>query len=165
MRSTIFAFVVLFGVPASALAQAGSYSFFGTGCGFSPVPFGVTGVPSLGQRFVVESGVSDGGGCADGCVDHYLLTGDSNLSFRGLPLPFDLMNLGLPACGLLRVSIVHVTPTVGVNVRGRGEVVFSIPNDVGLLGVRFYQQVLSTSCGMYGCTWRFSNGGVGVIGT
>lgn len=154
--------LTMFAVPAAA--QSGSYSFFGGGCTASTVPFYAPAVPRLGQRFAVESGVSDGEGCADGCTNYYVLTGDSSASFRGVPLPLDLTPFGLPTCGLLRVSVLHVARTQGSNARNLGEVVFPIPNDLGLLGVTFFQQVLVVSCGMCGCSRLLSRGGVGVIG-
>jgi hypothetical protein len=165
MKHPRLAFFLLAALAAPVIpAQAASYTFFGEACGNSFLPFVVQDPPRLGQRFVVESGVSCNGGCADGSVDYFFLTGDSNVSFRGMPLPFDLTRIGLQVCGLLRVSVLHVAMTQGANQHDRGTVAYPIPNDPCLLGASFYQQVLVVSCSDGECNRFLSRGGHGVIG-
>ncbi|MCI0587957.1 MAG: hypothetical protein L0323_14085 [Planctomycetes bacterium] len=148
----------------SAPAQSASYAYFGTGC--SPtVPMTVTGVPTLGGSFSLETYGTYSSGFF-GWSNSTLLLGFSNQTWAGGALPFAFPTPS--PCGSLLVSPDILVGAPAGN--GLVSVAFAVPNDASLLGVTFYQQVarLFVSCGKMGCgspnVW-FSVGGEGVIGT
>jgi hypothetical protein len=103
-------------------------------------PLVVDQAPRLGRPFVVQSGLTES--FADGSATYFMFTGDSNVSFGGLPLPLDPLRFGLRWCGQLPVSILHIAITSEVqNARWLGEVVFAIPSDRNLVGASFYPAV------------------------
>ena len=162
MRIRLISALVAISLPTFAAAQTGSYNYYGTGCPTAS-PFSVDGVPKLGTAITVK------------CYGSYssffsqtyrlLLTGFSKDQMGGTKLP--LYGLG---CGPLLTSSELVwlvpfagTPTTIVSIP------FPIPDDSGLVGLSFYQQVLelSRNCGKIGCgAWRisFTRAGHGQIG-
>jgi hypothetical protein len=157
-------------------AQSATYRFAGTGCtggrlspGIGPVPLSVSGTPRVGGGFDVQT---------EGSTNYpwgnrrtvFLLTGSSDQSAFGVPLPFDVAALspGSPFCGLLRTSgeaVVQVPNTSPYT--AMATVRFVIPNDPSLLGVAFHQQVLSIERSTFGPPFQalaLSASGIGTIG-
>lgn len=158
---------------APLLGQQASYSFFGQGCPQGEPPFRVIGVPRLGGTFAVETNGSCRGLCLDGGVEYWVLTGVSNTRMGTLPLPFDTSVFTgqygayfTRFCGFLRTSMDSVIWTPAAS-QGPVQVVFTVPNNPGLLGMSFYQQVLgyTWSSWVWQAGFALSRGGHGVIGT
>lgn len=168
--------LAVFLCAAPAAAQTANYTFVGTSCTAGrldplagAVPISVSGTPRLGGSFTV---ITEGSaGLPTGLRRSvYLLTGVSNTSAFGVPLPFDLgaLSPGEPICGMLRTSaeaVVRVpsapTPQTPVSIR------FDVPNTTALLGAMLYQQVMSTEFSSFGPPFRsiaLSAGGVATIG-
>lgn len=158
-------------------AQSASYRFIGAGCttgrlspGIGAVPFAVSGVPRLGGSFTVQT---------EGTANYpwgnrrtvFLLSGASDRSAFGVPLPFDVAGLspGNPFCGLLRTSgevVVQVPPASPYT--ALASVRFAIPNDPSLMGVVVHQQVLSIERSTFGppfAALALSASGVATIGS
>lgn len=90
------------------------------------------------------------------------ITGLSNTSWSGAPLPLSFAPLGAPGCSLLAsFDILDWTTT---NAAGRGSIDFQTPMDFSMLGLHFYNQfaVLDPAANALG--FAFTNGGAGVIG-
>lgn len=159
---------------ASVDAQTASYSYLGDACSggrisqVGPVPFEVIGLPRIGQSFTVVT---------EGSANYiwgdlrrtYLRTGLSNTNIGNLALPVDLETLlpNVNICGTLYTSgeiparMPNVFPhTMPVHFE------ILIPNDQNLLGVTFYQQVLSTELTLFSpqTATALSRAGVGTIG-
>ena len=157
-RQILIALLSLFGaMPLSA--QAASYSLFGIACStgrisaqFGPVPLSARGLPRLGTSFEILT---------EGSARYqwgntrtvYVLTGASNTTAGGVPLPFDVAALhpGWPYCGLLHTSgeIVVRVPTLA-DPLAIAPVRFDVPNHSALLGITLYQQVVSMEFAPFG---------------
>ena len=151
----------------SAPAQSASYAYFGAGVGCSSPPLTVSGLPTLGGTFSVQTWSSVGTPGFSGWSLTMVATGFSNQDWGGVPLPYTLPFA--PACGSVLVSPDVLLPVPATNPGGFASVPFAVPNDASLLGMTFYQQVprLYTSCMKMGCFGPFlqlSVGGQGVIG-
>lgn len=160
----------------SLTAQAASYTIVGTSCTtgrisaqIGPVPLRNIGLPRLGATFSIEteSTASYPWGNRRTVL---LLSGVSNTSAGGVPLPFDISVLSPtePFCGLLRTSMEfiatlprqsdHTTPS---------RIDFQVPNTPSMIGVRLFQQVLSIESTTFGPPFRsmaLSAGGEARIG-
>ncbi|MBL8754165.1 MAG: hypothetical protein JNK15_12765 [Planctomycetes bacterium] len=91
-----------------------------------------------------------------------LLTGLSNATWNGAPLPLALGSIGAPGCSLLAAfDAGEVVLTDGA---GRGSTDVLVPVNFALLGVPFYNQYAVYDPAANGFGFAFSNGGVGVIG-
>ena len=140
-------------------AQTASYAYIDQKAPYtSPRMLTALNLPKLGTTFQVQVPNSMWchiGGWTGGGITYYLALGVSN------------PNVSVPALGGFLFSsaeIVLRAPTPCPN-NGFVTMSFPIPNSPGLLGVRFYQQVLAESRGEYvPNTYYLSRGGVGVIG-
>lgn len=163
-------------LAAPALSQAASYTVVGRPCTtgrLSPnlggVPLTALNLPKLGTTFTIAT---------EGTTAYqngnrrtvYVLTGASNKSAGGVPLPFDiaLLSPNEPFCGLLQTSgeIVSSVPFVYDPTKS-ASVSFQIPNVPALAGVPFYQQVVSVETTTFGPPFRamaLSALGLGVLG-
>lgn len=144
-------------------AQAASYTYFGTGYCSTP-SFTVTGLPTLGGTFVVQTEGSYGG--FFGVGTSRIITGFSSQSWGGVSLPYSIPGF---FCGPLLVSVDFVLPVPTASPGTLVSIPFTVPNDAALLGASFYQQVvlISQNCFKMGCGPpypRFTRGGQGVIG-
>jgi hypothetical protein len=171
--STAAAVLALCLAPA---AQTAAYTIVGSGCStgritpfLGPVPFTVQGLPRLGSTFTIatEGSTSYPWGTRRIVV---LITGLSNTSAGGAPLPFDISTLfpGQPVCGLLRTSPEIVTRVASVaHFQDPVHISFAVPNDPALAGARFYQQALSRESSTFGPPFgaiSLSAGGEATIG-
>jgi hypothetical protein len=89
--------------------------------------------------------------------------GTDNTTWSGSALPASLAPAGMPGCALL----VRPDATLGLGTSsgaGAKEWITSIPTDIGLLGLVFYQQaaVLAPGANAAGVLW--SNAGQGIVG-
>jgi hypothetical protein len=91
-----------------------------------------------------------------------LFLGFSDANWQGIPLPFELTPLGAPGCSLL-TSIEHAQP-VATNALGAASFSYALPNNIYLLGERFYNQYLVADRTVNALGVVMSNGGVGVFG-
>jgi hypothetical protein len=153
LRLTRIACVAALLCSSTLEAQSASYTFFGTGCGNPTAsPFLAAGLPQLGGRVDVTTFGSWFG------ITRFVLTGFSNTSWGGVPLPLPVPG----ACGSLLVSgeLVSLVPFCS-NGHLHRSVSLPIPNDASLLGLVFYQQ----GVGIVGGAMEFTRGGRGQIGT
>ena len=152
----------------SLAAQSASYTYFGVpgtvGCGpFSPqVVHTAVNLPKLGTTFQANVPASSGT-CSYLCNMQFFLTGLSNTSFQGVPLP----HYTFSSCGMLRVSmdVVEVMP-MGGSTGATFPSTLVIPNDPNLAGLSFFQQPVSLTYilgGLNATAW--GRAGHGVIGT
>lgn len=74
----------------------------------------------------------------------FLATGLSDLQYGSTPLPLNLASYGMPGC-VLHVAPDATTMLVGANNTATQQI--PIPNDLSLLGVAFWQQVLALAPG------------------
>lgn len=129
-------------VVRDASADAASFEIFGSGCR------GRLGVPAL--RRVRESWPRTS---SDFVTEvERAPSGTAVLGFFGVtPTAIDLTALGAPNC-VVRSDIVALVALPQVGTRYRWA--FSIPDDVRLLGARFYQQalVLDVAANAFGLT-------------
>ena len=152
----------------SLVGQSASYTYFGApgtvGCG----PFGAqvihtaVNLPKLGSTFQVDVPASSGM-CPYLCNMRFFMTGLSNTSFQGVPLPY----FSFGACGMLRVSmdVIEVMP-MGSSTGATFASTFVIPNAPNLAGLSFYQQSVSLTYilgGLNATAW--GRAGHGVIGS
>lgn len=91
-----------------------------------------------------------------------LLLGLSDTQWNGTPLPFDLGAVGAPGCPLLVAG--HDLRLLGVAAAGTASLQYSLPNDIYLLNLRFYNQALVLDAGANALGIAASNGGVGLVG-
>lgn len=160
----------------SLTAQAASYTIVGTSCTtgrisaqIGPVPLRNVGLPRLGTTFSIET-ESTATYPWGNRRTVLLLTGISNTSAGGVPLPFDISVLSPtePFCGQLRTSMEfiatlprqsdHTTPS---------RIDFQVPNTRSMIGVRLFQQALSIESTTFGPPFRsmaLSAGGEAQIG-
>ncbi len=165
-------------------AQSASYTLFGTAC--TPFPSSVpapsltvAGVPQLGSSFTVTytgpnyRRATPSFGFAT--AQPVLLTGVSNTSWAGLSLPFEIPSIfTTPHQPMFHGCTLLVSPDIAVatammpsGTSYRDRITIRVPNDTGLLGVRFYQQWLGVEvrpCCPYSRAIYSSNGGAAVIG-
>jgi hypothetical protein len=157
-------------------AQTADYRILGPTCTTGrldpqagAVPISIRGLPRVGGFFeILAEGTM---GLPNGIRRQvHLLTGTSNTAAFGVPLPFDIATLSPtePICGLLRTSAeVAVRVPAAADPRALVAVRFDLPNSSALLGLTFYQQVLSTEFSSFGPPFRaiaLSALGVGTIG-
>ncbi len=114
------------------------------------------GLPGIGKSFTVELARARPNTAA------LLSLGASNTSWGTFRLPLDLTPAGASGCKLLASLDVFGVRTTSAS--GTASVPFPIPNQTGLLGVRFYNQwiVVDQAANAFG--FAFSNGGVAQIG-
>ena len=90
-----------------------------------------------------------------------MLFGFSN-DFVGQPLPFDLLPLGMPGSELWSAADVALPYVSGPS--GRVDSVWTIPQDPGLLGLYFNNQLVVRDPGANGLGVVATGGGEGVFG-
>lgn len=160
MIDTLRTCTLLLTVATAAIAQSASYTVIGTPCTtgrllswVGPVPLSVQGVPRLGTTFTVVTECSASYPPGQRRTT-FLLTGASNTSAGGLPLPFDLATLSPPGstwCGMLGTSIdvmERVAPQPDFTTPGLMPI--AVPNLAALAGARFFQQVVSIERDTFG---------------
>lgn len=133
-----------------------SWFAYGAGCA------GTAGTPKLTatsrpQLATTLQAVLSGLGTSPAALG---MLGFSNTDFGPFKLPLDLTGAGMPGCSLLA----SLDSTVPLSVQtGAAAWNLSIPNDGGLLGLRFYQQglVLDASANAFGAV--LSNAAQGTI--
>jgi hypothetical protein len=91
-----------------------------------------------------------------------LALGFSKTSWLGIPLPLELTGFGAPGCRLL--AAIDDTQRATTNATGYGSFQYSIPNDIYLLNIRFYNQWIVVDPGANAFQHAFTNGGEGLIG-
>jgi hypothetical protein len=135
------AFVLL--LAPCAVAQTASYTLRPNSCD-SWLPLQVQGLPRLGQSVVLSTYASTSFASLHGFVVDamFIMTGFSDRSFAGVPLPCDLTRFGLDACGALHVSVDVLTPVASGAYQQVVPTSFLVPNDPSLLGLEFHQQAL-----------------------
>jgi hypothetical protein len=141
-----------FGTPAT-------YSPFGLGCAGSagvPALDAATGsLPWINSSFTVEV-------TKIAATSPTLLSlGVSNTTWGAIPLPFKLDPLGAPGC-LLLASPDLLFPMV--NTAGTASLTLPLPNDNGLVGVRYHNQGLVFDPTANKLGWTTSNGATATIG-
>jgi hypothetical protein len=92
-----------------------------------------------------------------------LFTGFSNSTWNGIPLPFDLGQLGAPGCSLLAPGAVLQVANTDAN--GAGSTQVPVPNDASLCGAHAYQQWVILDPTANGLGFVTSNGGDARLGT
>ena len=85
-----------------------------------------------------------------------LSIGVSNTRWGGLRLPLDLKVLGAPSCSLYQSLDFMVTTTL--NLQGNADLIFTIPKDPKLLGLKVYSQYLIPALQGNKLGWYLSNG-------
>lgn len=142
---------------------AGSLTAFGASCGSRTPRLSVAGAPEpeVGATYWIDC--SPTGSISPPLIPMVLLTGASNSSYQGTPLPIDLTPFGAPGCAL------RVTPdsllTVPPNLAGGStRVAFPVPNERVLIGRHLYHQALLVYPGINGLGAEFSNGVDALIG-
>ncbi len=115
-----------------------------------------TSTPQIGDTFRVRISQARASSSALICL------GVSDRSFGGAPLPMELGWLGAPGCRLL--TSIEDLRAVAISAAGTGSFSYSIPNDIYLLGLRFYNQFLVADPTVNALGFVLSNGGVGTIG-
>jgi len=150
-RNILSALVAALFVPACLTAQKASYTFpknMTPGCLDSKnnevVIFNVTGVPKVGASFSVTTRTSAWWGSMFKLYSRqvWILTGYSKTRFANLNLPFDPRVICRRSCGLLRTSLIVVTPVPLGNPTQTSTIKFHVPNDSRLVGLSFYQQAM-----------------------
>ncbi len=138
--------------------QNGSYSVFGLGCTGAAGQATLTAtatLPNIGQGFTVLMSGLPASSSALGLI------GFSKSTFGTRSLPLDLTFLGMPSCTLY-TDIADAAPTTNF----AGIVIWTIqlPNDPGLIGLKFYQQgwILDPAANALGAVT--TNAGEGIIG-
>lgn len=137
---------------------AGHYEIFGVGCnGGAGVPrLSWFGLPMAGTSFNVHLERAVASSAA------LLVLGDSNTTYNGVPLPFNLAPLGASACTLL--SSVTATIATATDVTGQSVLALTIPANPTLAGIQFWNQwaCLDPTANLFG--FAFSNGGAATVG-
>jgi len=140
------------------LAGVALWSVVGAGCA------GSQGVPRLApagsQRAILGTSLRlvVSGGVTGGAV---FALGFSNANWNGNPLPLSLASFGMPGCQL-HTSIDLSSFAAGV--AGTAQLVVSLPNDPGLVGVRFFAQALVPQPGVNAFGAVMSNAVAEVVG-
>ncbi len=105
-------------------------------CGVFPPAIGFTGgLPTIGNLLFT---ITETGACAN--VPTFLILGMSNTTCSCGPLPLNLTFLGFPLCNLcVSPDIIAATMTTAF---GAASIPVGIPDDVYLIGAKFYAQWL-----------------------
>lgn len=151
----------LYGSPASA--TSGSLES-GYGLVLGLVEWNSTAVPVLssaetpqiGNQFPVTVSQARPNSAA------LLLFGVSNRTWGSLSLPFDLGVIGAPGCPVLASG--ELALSVATRTDGRGTITLDIPNNIYMLGGRFYNQYLVVDPPANALGLAVSNAAVGVVG-
>ncbi len=115
-----------------------------------------TSTPQIGDTFRVRLGQ------ARASTPALLLLGMSKTNWLGIPLPLELTGFGAPGCRLL--AAIDDSRQVTTSAGGATSYVYTIPNDIYLLNIRFYNQWIVLDPPANAFQHAFSNGGEGVIG-
>lgn len=115
-----------------------------------------TSTPQIGDTFRVRVAQARASSAALLCL------GVSKNTWAGVPLPLDLGWLGAPGCAVL-ASIDHAQP-MGLDATGYGSFSYTLPNNIYMLGQRFYNQALVADPSANLLGFALSNGGEGLIG-
>ncbi|HHI80113.1 MAG TPA: trypsin-like serine protease [Planctomycetes bacterium] len=132
------------------------YQPFGKGCS------GTAGIPSLVKVQTPELGGALKVSATNLPGSSWLMFGSSKSKWLGLTLPFSLTGAGAPGCSVLVSFDLYAAPLSVVS--GKAQFNQAIPNDKRLLGIRFYNQVLSLDSRANRLGLVLSNGAEGVIG-
>ncbi len=134
-----------------------TWTEFGTGCaGTLGVPaLSSSDLPRLGQPF--DSSVQN----VPAAANAFGVLGFSDTDFGGLGLPVDLGAIGMTGCTLYTSIETSTQLTQAASV---ATWTLLIPNDAGLLGLRFYQQAILADPGANPLGATASNAGSGTIG-
>ena len=133
-----------------------TYKPFGKGCS------GTAGIPSLAKVKTPELGGAFKVSASNLPGSSWLMFGSSNSKWLSLTLPFSLTGAGAPGCSILVSFDLFAAPLSVVS--GKAQFSQSIPNDKRLLGIRFYNQVLSLDARANRLGLVLSNGAEAVIG-
>jgi len=115
-----------------------------------------TSTPQIGDTFRVRLAQARASAAALLCL------GLSDANWAGLALPLDLAWLGAPGCRLL-VSIDHAQ-AVATDASGSGSLNYDLPDNIYLLGGRFYNQYLVLDPPANTLGLALSNGGAAIVG-
>jgi hypothetical protein len=141
-------------LPTATLAQAASYTYFGTNqCS---VPLSAT-LPRIGKTFQVT--ILGSWSNPSSWCNSYLFT---SFQKRSAPASLAFLNGSCSTgCGELLIGAESV-----ILADASGTVPFTIPNDPNLVGVTFYQQALRQANYWFNCVVHhgLSNAGMGTIG-
>lgn len=112
----------------------GRFSSFGVGCtGTNGTPrLSATGIPEIGNAFSLDVTLGPPSQLAS------LALGTSTMLWQGVPLPFDLTNLGAPGCQILGAPVVWVA--MGTNALGSLTLPISLPSEPSMIGLSFFGQ-------------------------
>ncbi len=115
-----------------------------------------TGTPTVGGSFSLNLTGAKANAAA------FLLVGLSDKAWNALRLPYDLNPLGATGCVL--ASSGEVLFGVVADSKGAASRPFSVPNDLKLVGARFFNQffVFDAKANLFGAT--VSNKGLGLVG-
>lgn len=150
----------VYGTPANA--TTGQVRSFGPAMSFveqtnTAVPrLFSTDTPQINNQFRVRVAQATPSSAA------LLLLGLSNTWFQGQQLPFDLGPIGAPGCLLLAAG--DDLRLLTLNSSGAANLQYSIPNNIYLLNLQFYNQAFIADAGANGLGIATTNGGVGRLG-
>ena len=135
---------------------------------FGPTPLAVRGLPRLGTTFYVRTEASTVYVTGINRIVT-LLTGASNTSAMGVPLPFRLPTITSGrnrVCGVVYTSMDVQTRVPRGDASATIEIPIAIPNVPSLLGASFYQQVATRESTTFGPSagFQLSRAGHAVIG-
>lgn len=175
-RNILLASALALASATSLGAQSASYTVTGIACttgrltsALGAVPLAANGVPRIGTTLTITTECSASYPWGNR-RQVFLLTGTSNSSAGGLPLPFDISSVrpGQTDCGLLQTSGEIVIRVVNeASYTTPAAIALDVPNLASLAGVTFYQQVLSFESTTFGSPFSsiaLSALGTGVIG-
>jgi|GEM_PF-6365288 len=124
--------------------------------GYGKPEFGYSGRAIIGQSFSADLSQAKSGAPA------LLITGWSRQRWGSIGLPLDLRQMGAPGCKLL------VSPdTIGagvVNANGRVSQRISVPSDLTLGGIEFFNQFIVLDAGANALGVALSNAGSVIVG-
>lgn len=118
----------------------------------SPVPIlTATGVPQLGQSMTLNVG----GGTAN--LPAFMIFALGDAQWLSMPIPVSLAPFGAPACQVWTSS--DSFQLLVLDGMGQATMSLTVPNNAGLAGFRFYNQVAALSPGSNALSLAFSNAG------
>jgi hypothetical protein len=150
----LFLLVTLPLVGLAPLSAQANCKMFGTGCagsgGIPGIDLDAGSVPRVNSTFAFKiTNLPSQPGF------YYVVIGFSKTSWLGLPLPYDLTNVGLWGCtAYISVDIVIPTSHMGT----MSTFVISVPNDPSLGGQTFFAQGVTMDFGINPFGGATSNG-------
>jgi V8-like Glu-specific endopeptidase len=142
----------------AVLAQVvfATYKPFGQGCR------GSAGIPTLSKVQTPEIAGTFKASANNLPGSSWLMFGSSKTKWNGISLPLSLGGVGAPGCSILVAFDLFATPLSVVG--SKAQMSLNIPNDKRLLGVRFYNQVISLDSRANRLGLVLSNAAEGLIG-